>query len=139
MNVNHLIKRAYQRAIVRSKRHTLKYDKTKKFDFEDETLRICRNLIHCSSVELLVCPDTNRRFIIYDSMQIKIIIKDDRIILSNHTYYYELKVSENGLAAINMIFDGHIRTRRDTLESQITQNAKGTLINIASMSSSLTY
>lgn len=139
MKINHLVKRAYQRTVIRSKRHTLKYDKTKKFDFEDEALRICRNLIHCPSVELLVCPDTNRRFIIYDSMQVKIIIKDDCIILSNHTYYYELKISENGLKAINAIFDGHIRIRRNELESQITQNAKGTLLNIASISSSLSY
>jgi hypothetical protein len=72
-------------------------------------------------------------------MQIKIIIKDDQIILSNHTYYYELSVSESGLQNINRIFDGHIRDRRDVLEVQIKLNAKSTLLGIAEMSSCLTY
>lgn len=137
MGVKHYIKRAYQRILIRSRRHTSKYNRAAKFDFENEILRICRNLIHCSSVELLICPDTGRRFIIYDSMQIKIIIKDDQIILSNHTYYYELSVSESGLQTINRIFDGHIRDRRNALEVQIKQNAKGTLLSIAEMSACL--
>jgi len=138
MQAKHFLKRSFQRMTIRSKRHTTKYNRKNKFESEDEILHICRNLIRSSSVELLVCPDTNRKFVIYDSMQIKIIIKDDQIILSNHTYYYEMRVSENGMAAINRVFNGHIRTRRDLLETQIKQNAKGTLFNIGAMSSCFT-
>lgn len=130
MRILHKIKRLVQRLIIKSKRAKNKDSNSSKGIFEQEALRICRNLIRTSSTELLVCPDTHRRFIVCEEQQIKIIIYDNRIIISNHSYYYELAVSSDGISQIHRIFDGYVRERRNILETDIKNNAKNTLDNI---------
>lgn len=137
MNLIHKAKRLYQKWWIKFKRQSVSEQNTVKSTFELEALKICRNLIHCSDVELLVCPDTGRKFIIYDQLQIKVIIEDNRIIISNHTYYYELSVSEYGIKSLTKVFNGNLRNTRDLLEKNIKANAKATLENIVTQTSYL--
>lgn len=123
-------KRLWLRSYIKIKRSGTRNDKVPKSEFEHEVLKICRNLIRSEETNLLVCPDTHRRFIIYDRMQIKIIIEDDKIILSNHQYYYELSISKGGLDNIIRVFNGNVKERRDLLEFEIKTNAKTSLNSI---------
>ena len=134
MTLLHKIKRIFQHLVVSSRRKATNYDPILKSAFEKESLRICRNLIHCPEAELLVCPDTGRRFIIYNPMQIKIILEDNKITISNHTYYYEVSICSKNIGSVTRIFDGNVRERRDVLEEDIKENAKITLANIAVLS-----
>ena len=115
------------RILIKIKRNGTRNDRVHKSEFELEVLKICRILIRNISTNLLVCPDTQRRFIIFDPMEIKIIISDDKIIVSNHTYYYELSISKSGLANVIRVFDGNVKERRDILEQDIKTNAKTSL------------
>lgn len=137
MNLQHKLKRIYQRVWIKIKRQSVNKQNTHKSTFELEALKICRNLIHCSTAELLVCPDTGRRFIIYDYLQLKVIIDDNRIIISNHTYYYELTISAYGIESLLKVFNGNLRAKRDVLEANIKANAKTTLETIAVQTSYL--
>lgn len=123
----HYFKRMWLRILIKIKRNGTRNDRVHKSEFELEVLKICRILIRNISTNLLVCPDTQRRFIIFDPMEIKIIISDDKIIVSNHTYYYELSISKSGLANVIRVFDGNVKERRDILEQDIKTNAKTSL------------
>lgn len=129
--LKHRLKRAWLRMTINYKRRMREKDTEPLSAFEKEVLFICRNLIRSHEADLLVCPDTNRRFVIYDPMQIKVIIGDSKIIFSNHDYYFELSISGDGLTRLNRVFNGNVRTRRDVLELEIKLNAKTTLTRIA--------
>lgn len=127
----HKIKRFLLQIVVNYKRRMQEKNFGTISAFEKEVLYICRNLIRSHEANLLVCPDTGRRFIMYDPMQIKVIIGDYKIIFSNHDYYFELAISSNGIAKLIRVFNGNVRERRNVLEADIKINAKTTLGRIA--------
>lgn len=130
-NLKNKFSKALRRLVVNYKRRMQEKNTEPLSAFEKEVLYICRNLIRSHASDLLVCPDTNRRFIIYDPMQIKVIVGDTKIIFSNHDYYFELSISGNGITRLIRVFNGNVRARRDVLESEIKLNAKTTLNRIA--------
>jgi hypothetical protein len=60
-------------------------------------------------------------------MKIKIIIEDNKIVISNHQYYYEVSISKSGTDNVMRVFNGNVKDRRDLLEADIKTNAKTTL------------
>jgi len=120
-------KKLWLRFYIRIKRSGTRNDKVHISAFETEVLKICRILIRHESSTLLVCPTTGRSFITYDPMKIKIIIEDNKIVISNHQYYYEVSISKSGTDNIMRVFNGNVKGRRDLLEADIKTNAKTTL------------
>lgn len=137
MSARHSIKRTFQRMVIRSKRHTSLYNLNLKQDFEAEVLQGCRNLIHTSTTELSICPDTGRKFVVNNDTHIKMVISDDKIIISNNVHYRELPISERGLESINRVFKGHLRKSIAVLDSNIKNNAQHTLNDVTILTSYL--
>jgi hypothetical protein len=123
--------------VIRSKRHTSQYNLNLKQDFESEVLQGCRNLIHTSTTELSICPDTGRKFIVNNDIHIKMVIVDDKIIISNSIHYRELPISDRGLESINRVFNGHLRKSIAALDSNIKSNAQHTLNDVTILTSYL--
>lgn len=126
----HYIKRAFQRMVIRSKRHASQNNPTLKQDNENEVLQSCRNLIHSVDSELLVCPDSGRKFIVNNKVHINIIILDNKIIVSNNEYYREVLISDYGIKSINQVFNGHLKKTVNLVDYSIKINAKHTLNNV---------
>lgn len=137
MQARHSIKRALQRMVIRSKRHASQYNLNLKQDFESEVLQGCRNLINAPTTELSICPDTGRKFIVSGDTHIKMVIADDRIIISNSIHYRELPISERGLKSINQVFNGHLRKSIAALDFNIKSNAQHTLNDVTILTSYL--
>ncbi len=132
----HKLRRAYQRVVINSKRKT-QIDTIRGGTFEKEALQLCRNLIRCNNVKLEFFPTSKDRFISLNEMQMKAVIKDDQIIFSNHTYHYGVPISEHNIKTITRIFDGNIERRRLSIETEISDNTKGTLENLLNISNYL--
>lgn len=137
MSTRHSIKRALQRMVIRSRRHTSRHNLNLKHDYENEVLQGCRNLIHTATTELSICPDTGRKFIVNNDIHIKMVIADDKIIISNTVYYRELPISEHGLESINRVFNGHLRKSIAALDFSIKINARHTLNDVTILTSYL--
>lgn len=133
MQAKHSIKRAFQRIVIRSKRHASSYNSKLKLEFEDEVLQGCRNLIHKSTVKLYVCPDTGRKFIVDSDINLKMVITDNSIILSNNDYYREISISARGLDSITRVFNGNLRKSITALDTNIHKNAQFTLNNVTTL------
>ena len=123
--------------VIRSKRHASRHNPKLKMEFEDEVLQGCRNLIHNATTELSICPDTGRRFIVNHDIQLKMVITDEKIILSNNSHYREFSVSERGLESIVRVFNGHLRKSIAALDKNIRSNAQNTLNNVTILTSYL--
>jgi len=137
MSATHVIKRAFQRMVIRSKRHASKHNLKLKQDFETEVLQGCRNLINTQTTKLSVCPDTGRKFIVSDDTHIKMIITDDRIVVAHGEHHRDVPISEHGLESINRVFDGRLRKSIAAWDLSIKQNTENTLNNVTFLTSYL--
>ena len=137
MQAKHSIKRAFQRMVIRSKRHASRHNLNLKFDFENEVLQGCRNLIHNATTELSICPDTGRKFVVNNDIQLKMVITDEKIIISNNSHYREFPISERGIESIVRVFNGHLRKSIAKLDRNIKVNAQNTLNNVTILTSYL--
>ena len=129
MKMIHKIKRYYQRLVIKSKRNITKDDMVLKSDFELEAIRLVRRLTSHKDVELFTCPNTGRRFIDSEKLEIKIILESTKIIISNHTYL-EFNICNNSYEKMKRIFDGRIRTRRDHFQEEVTKAITEKLQNL---------
>lgn len=124
----HKIKRYYQRTLIKSKRQLLKDSTVPKSIFESQILQIARALVQAPNVVLSVCPDTGRRFI--ENEGVNMIIEHHKVTLTNTHYYYEIAISEYVYEKIRIVFDGNVRKKRDKLYENIIYNASTLLTSI---------
>lgn len=123
--MNHF-KRILTRVVVKFRRSKYDRDNIEVSKFEQEILKISRFVCRLPDTKLSICNETNRGFIVSERLQIKIILKENKIILSNH-HYYEVFISYKGLQNINRVFNSHVKQHRDLLEQEITTRAKTSL------------
>ncbi len=129
MELFHKIKRTYQRLIILSRRNMTKNDRILRSDFELDAIKIVRKLASHKDVELFACPDTGRRFIDSEQLGIKIILEQNKIIISNHTYI-EFNICIDSYERMKRIFDGQIRVRRNNFQEKVTHIINKRLQNL---------
>lgn len=116
----HKIKRYYQRLLIASRKKMSKEDRILKSKFELDAIKLVRKLTHSQDVELFTCPETGRRFIDSERLDIKIILELDKIIISNHSYL-EFGICPHSYDKMKRIFDGQIKIRRDDFQRKVTK------------------
>lgn len=125
----HKLRRQYQRLLISSRKSMTKDDRVFKSDFEPDAIKLIRRLTHSSNVELFTCPETGRRFIDSPTLEVKIILETNKIIISNHNYL-EFNICNNSYEKMKRLFDGQIKIRRDHFQEKVTQAVNFKLQNL---------
>ncbi len=106
-----------------------KDDRILKSNFELEAIKLVRKLTHNSNVDLFTCPETGRRFIDSEVLEIKIILEPNKIIIANHNYL-EFSICDNSYEKMKRLFDGQIKIRRDDFQKKVTETINNKLQNL---------
>lgn len=130
MSLIHWIKRAIQANSIKLKKRLTSSDRIPGSHFESEALKICRNLIRLPESKLIFCPLSTKYLIINESLHIKILIQDDRIIISNSTYR-EVLISAEGIFKIKRIFLARISQEVESHVSKIFEANKSSMEDMA--------
>lgn len=108
------------------KKYSFKDDYILKSTFETEAVQKLRLIIKDKNSKLISCPETGRRFVNNDFLNISAMIAPYKIIISNHIYF-ESSICPNNYNKLLRIFDGQIKKDRDLIEEEIQQKAKNLL------------
>jgi len=123
-------KKILLRTLINLKRNKALSHRVQKSFFEEDIIKICRNLIRSSESLLYISLDSRKKFVVYPPKQINIVLEENKLIFSNYTYYYEIFLSDSGVNNLTRIFNSHFSALTNTLEEQTNSNSKTTLNNI---------
>ncbi len=100
-------------------------------EYEKEVIGICRRITQNPRSELLTCPQTGKRYIKNNELQIYAIIKQNgQVDIINHKYFYSIPLCPKSYSIILNMFDGHVGMRRQDMENDIMANTKNSLVDI---------
>lgn len=95
---------------------------------EKTAAAIIRKLIIDSNSKFMIAPLSNKRYIRNESLQMFVILQEDRINITNHIYNYDLTVSSYLTQRLNRMFDNKVEESRLKFEkeihSQVTHSLK---------------
>ena len=87
---------------------------------------ICRKLIHSQNSDLLIAPISRKKYIKNEKLGIFIVMVDQHINITNHTYNYSVFISPRDWQRIVYFFEHETETRKnqyeDEIKSQITHS-----------------
>ncbi|MFW5847465.1 MAG: hypothetical protein ACOCVF_00905 [bacterium] len=92
---------------------------------------ICENLINKENIQMFISPLTHKRYLKDEEGGIFIIIDGQTISVINHTYSYNITITDiRNVDKLNKSFDGELEKRRMSLENEIKSNIQHSLKNI---------
>ena len=108
---------------------------SKKLSQEIETLEenerlssaICRNLIKHPESTFLIAPLSHKRYIRNESLQMFIILQDDRMNITNHIYNYDILLRKDTSERLNRIFDYRVEESRSKFEAEMKSQVRHSL------------
>ena len=112
------IKNILKQKSIKLKKLSKKDDYVLRSTFEKEAVYKFRNIIKHPNSKLISCPDTGRRFVSNDLLEIDAMLSQHRMIISNHIYF-ECSICFHSYEHLLRIFDGQIKKDRDLIEEGI--------------------
>jgi hypothetical protein len=91
---------------------------------------ICRKLINDQNSKFLIAPLSQKRYIRNESLQMFVILQEDRINITNHVYNYDLTVSYQLTQRLNRMFDNKVEEARLKFEKEIHSQVRHSLKKI---------
>jgi hypothetical protein len=128
--VHHKFKRRVQRFALNMLKSVSINQNDPKKEHEAEAISICKRLVNMSDSVLSMSPRTQKRFIINDSQNTSIIIKNGSIYIYSNKYPYPTPISDRGYNFIVNIIDNEIERRREYTEHKIEVSVKQSLKTI---------
>ena len=84
---------------------------------------------------LAIAPLTGNRYIVSSDEKLQIILSPINVVLSNHVYYYDIRLGSDAARLIYNKFDRIMESRCKKTETEINSNMMTSLRRIAEMSS----
>ena len=97
---------------------------------EKTAASICRKLINDQNSKFLIAPLSQKRYIRNESLQMFIILQEDRINITNHVYNYDLTLSSHLTERLNRMFDNKVEEARLKFEKEIHSQVRHSLKKI---------
>lgn len=91
---------------------------------------ICRKLIHDKNSELLIAPISNKMYIKNQELGIFITKDGNEVTITNHTYSYFIKLSQNQSDKLNTYFLKEMEVRARDMEKELEGQIKHSLDRI---------
>lgn len=127
-NLYHNFRRFVQRQTLKAFRYVqTDYDKSV---YENDSMMICKKLIHHKGSTLLLTPRSGKRYIKSEDSDIFIILDSHRVKIINHIYAYDIHMTDKTWTRLIDVFDTEVEKRREEYEKQITSNIQSSLKKI---------
>lgn len=134
MDLRKWFRRRYRRFLVKFYRFGKKTSFAKTLDEESGYERLCgsivRKMISHKESKFAIAPLSYKRYIINQSLDLFIIIEDNRIEITNHIYHYVIKVSNKEATRLTKQFDAKLEKIRIQYEDEIKSQISNTLLKI---------
>jgi hypothetical protein len=88
-------------------------------EYQKVCLSICRKLIKNPESSFLIAPISGKKYIKNEKMGIFIVMIDQHINITNHTYNYSVFISPRDWQRISYFFDHETESRKNEYEEQI--------------------
>jgi hypothetical protein len=134
MNLKNWLRRRYRRFLVRFYRFGKSNSFVKTLDEESGYERLCgsivRKMISHPESKFSIAPLSYKRYIINQSLDLFIIIEDNRVEITNHIYHYVIKLSNKETTKLTKQFDAKLEKIRIQYEDEIKSQVTNTLQKI---------
>lgn len=136
MTIKNLIKRFFKRRwlsflIFLRKRATGDFGVEDQREYQKVCLSICRKLITKPDSKFLIAPISGKKYIKNERLGLFVIMHEQHINVTNHTYNYSVFVCNRDWERITFLFDTETERRRleyeNEIKSQITHSLKNIL------------
>lgn len=97
---------------------------------EKTAFKICLKLIFDLDSKFMIAPISEKRFIINDKLDLFIKIDYGRVEITNHTFHYDVRLSNRNYERILYLYNHETEKRRSETEATIKLNIKNTLNNV---------
>jgi hypothetical protein len=101
------------------------------FDDNEKTASsICRKLINHEDSKFLIAPLSKKRYIKNETLQMFVIIQEDRINITNHIYNYDITISLQMGEKLGRLFDNKVEEARMKFEKEMHSQVQHSLKKI---------
>ena len=98
--------------------------------YENISCAIVRKMISHPDSKFTIAPLSGKRYIVNKTIDIFIIIEDNKVEITNHIYHYVVSLSERDIKKITDLYDQKVEDQRLTYEDQIKSQITNTLQKI---------
>lgn len=97
---------------------------------ENISCAIVRKMISHPDSKFTIAPLSEKRYIVNKTVDIFVIILDNKVEITNHIYHYVVSLSERDIKKITDLYDQKVEDQRLTYEDQIKSQITNTLQKI---------
>jgi hypothetical protein len=117
------------------RRHHPQDDEVK--SYEKTCFKICLKLISHDETEFMIAPMSGKKYLKNDSLGIFIVLYDNRVEITNHTYSYNVRMTGRDWERLMYIFDNETEKRRLNTETKISSQINNSLHDVLDRISNL--
>ena len=130
----HRFKRLSQKLSIKLLRafNPLDRERPEKNSSELDAALLFKKMLVKADSELLISPLSGRYFIKNDRKQILIILTEYELVVINHVFGYNIKISQKLQRSLYQAFVSEVEQRRTAMENAFRQNVKHSLQSIIS-------
>ena len=130
----HKFRRLSQKLSIRIIRafNPIDHDSPEKNSSEKDAAVLFKKMLLKPDSELLISPLSGRYFLKNDRKQILIILTDYELMVINHVFGYNIKISQKLQKSLYQAFVSEVEQRRIDMENAFRQNVKHSLQSIIS-------
>lgn len=136
MSLSRLLQRIKLKMFISVKRKNHPQDDEVK-SYEKTCFKICLKLISHDETEFMIAPVSLKRYLKNDKLGIFIILYDNRVEITNHTYSYNVRLTGRDWERLMYIFDNETEKRRLNTENQISSQINNSLHDVLERISNL--
>jgi hypothetical protein len=136
MSLSRLLQRIKLKMIISVKRKNHPQDDEVK-SYEKTCIKICLKLISHDETEFMIAPMSGKKYLKNDPLGIFIVLYDNRVEITNHTYSYNVRLTGRDWERLMYIFDNETEKRRLNTENQISSQINNSLHDVLDRISNL--
>jgi hypothetical protein len=136
MSLSRLLQRIKLKMIISVKRKNHPQDDEVK-SYEKTCFKICLKLISHDETEFMIAPMSGKKYLKNDPLGIFIVLYDNRVEITNHTYSYNVRLTGRDWERLMYIFDNETEKRRLNTENQISSQINNSLHDVLERISNL--
>lgn len=136
MSLSRLLQRIKLKMIISVKRKNHPQDDEVK-SYEKTCFKICLKLISHDETEFMIAPMSGKKYLKNDPLGIFIVLYENRVEITNHTYSYNVRLTGRDWERLMYIFDNETEKRRLNTENQISSQINNSLHDVLERISNL--
>lgn len=95
--------------------------------YENITTAIVRKMINHTDSKFTIAPLSGKRYIVNKTLDIFVIIEDNKVEITNHVYHYVSTLGQRDIKKLTKLFDTKVENERNNYEDQIKSQISNTL------------